>query len=225
MPTLLDELTKLKLLPWDDSRLKKSIHEFEIDSLTEQQRAEVIVSLRNFQKEFGGLGLSAIQLGLSIRVFVLGLDEGALYDCWNPELLESSETKVSWDEGCLSRPNLYVKIHRPEWVRVAFTNTLGVREEHTFYGMTARVWQHEFDHQNGILFTDRANPVYMKQALARKKKYERILRKGAKQKTLSLKEGNIKDLASSKKKKKVELWEQWGWESENKIGKRKRGKK
>lgn len=219
MPKLLDTLIKLKLIPWDDSKLKKSVPEFEIESMSEQERAEVVVALRNFQKVNGGMGLSAIQLGLSIRLFVLGLEKGAEHDCWNPELLGSSDTKISWDEGCLSYPNFYVKIHRPEWVQVAFTNTLGKKEEHTFYGMTARVWQHEFDHQNGILFTDRASPVYMKQAFARKKKYERTLRKRATKENTSKFEES--DVMRSSKKKKVKLWEKWGWENETKIGKRK----
>ena len=223
MPKLLDTLIKLKLIPWDDSKLKKSVPEFEIESMSEQERAEVIVALRNFQKANGGMGLSAIQLGLPIRLFILGLEKGAEHDCWNPELLGSSDTKISWDEGCLSYPNFYVKIHRPEWVQVAFTNTLGKKEEHTFYGMTARVWQHEFDHQNGILFTDRASPVYMKQAFARKKKYERTLRKRAKEKenTSKLSKPEGSDVVRSSKKKKVKLWEKWGWENETKIGKRK----
>ena len=78
------------------------------------------------------------------------------------------------DEGCLSFPNLYVKIKRPRTTKVRFTKPNGDTDTMKFDGMTARCFLHELDHLNGIVFTSKANPYHLEKAM----KYKRKLDKG-----------------------------------------------
>jgi peptide deformylase len=81
---------------------------------------------------------------------------------------------VYLEEGCLSYPNLWVKIKRPKKIKVRYTNPDGKTETRVFDGMSARVFQHELDHLNGILHIKRANRIHLDQA----KKLAKKLSKG-----------------------------------------------
>jgi len=92
----------------------------------------------------------------------------------NPKIIDVSSEMVTLEEGCLSHPNLFVKIKRPKFIKVRFTHPDGTTETKKFDGITARVFQHEMDHLNGILHTKRANRYHLDQA---KKLAEKINRK------------------------------------------------
>jgi peptide deformylase len=72
---------------------------------------------------------------------------------------------VSLEEGCLTYPGLIVKIKRPQHVRVRFTKPNGETITKLFTGMTARIFQHELDHLDGIIFYNKANRVHRDKAL------------------------------------------------------------
>lgn len=99
-----------------------------------------------------GLGLAAPQIGITRRVFVWGNgdDTGALA---NPRLLESSG-EVESDEGCLSLPGLSFPVRRAQWVRVEGLNESDQRVVIEATDLTARIFQHEIDHLDGVLFID-----------------------------------------------------------------------
>jgi peptide deformylase len=114
--------------------------------------------------EKNGLGLAANQVGYPWRVFAMrGSPEN--FVCYNPKIVKSSEAEVSLEEGCLTFPGLLVKIKRPQHIRVRFTTPNGDTRTETFTGMSARVFQHELDHLDGIRFFDRANRFHRDKAL------------------------------------------------------------
>ncbi len=108
-----------------------------------------------------GVGLAAPQIGKSIRMFVVdaeGFDEEACKGFKkvfiNPEILEESEEEWAFEEGCLSIPGVREDVVRPEWIKVSYFDENWDQHTIELDGLNARVFQHEFDHIDGVLFTD-----------------------------------------------------------------------
>ncbi len=101
-----------------------------------------------------GVGLAAPQIGVTKRVIVVDTGEG-LIELINPELLEMNGKQVD-TEGCLSAPGVYCDVPRAEKVRVRGWDRQGREVAYRAEGFPARAFQHEIDHLDGILFTDRA---------------------------------------------------------------------
>jgi len=110
-------------------------------------------------QEAGGVGLAANQVGVLRRLFTFddpGDEErepraGAVV---NPVLLDASEEAESADEGCLSFPGLFYPVERQLEVVVRHQDLEGAEHETTLHGFGARIWLHEMDHLNGVLFID-----------------------------------------------------------------------
>ena len=100
-----------------------------------------------------GVGLAAPQIGVSLRVFTFHVDD-QLGHLINPSLSLSDEAETD-DEGCLSFPGLYYECTRAERVVVAAVDVTGAALELTAAGLLARIFQHEIDHLDGVLFIDR----------------------------------------------------------------------
>jgi peptide deformylase len=114
--------------------------------------------------EKNGLGLAANQVGTPYRIFAMrGAPEN--FVCFNPKIVGSSKDQVVLEEGCLSYPGLLVKVKRPSMIRVRFTAPNGEIMTKQFIGMSARVFQHENDHLDGIRFFDRANKFHRDRAM------------------------------------------------------------
>lgn len=111
-----------------------------------------------------GIGLSANQLGLPYRVFVMRGDEYN-FACFNPKIVSMSDNTNTMEEGCLSFPGLIVKIQRANTVRLRFQTQSGGTDTRTFDGLSARVVQHEMDHLNGELFFNKAHRYHREKAL------------------------------------------------------------
>ena len=129
-----------------------------------------------------GIGLAAVQVGVLQRVLVIDLQEPAeeggepVKDprvFINPEILEASDTFVPYNEGCLSIPEQYAEVMRPDRVRVRWRDEQGATHEGEITGLLAVCLQHEIDHLNGVLFIDhlsrlKRDMVLKKLAKARK---------------------------------------------------------
>jgi peptide deformylase len=114
--------------------------------------------------ESNGIGLAANQVGVPYRIFAMrGAPEN--FVCFNPRIAQPSAMEVSLEEGCLTFPGLLVKIKRPQHVRVRFTKPNNDTITRQFTGMTARIFQHEIDHLDGVLFYNRANRFHRDKAL------------------------------------------------------------
>ncbi len=115
-------------------------------------------------REANGVGLAAPQIGLLQRLFVAYLPEdeedpqsGKPYVLVNPEVVKASRSQVEGEEGCLSIPTWYGLVSRPEWVLVKAQDTNGKSVRIKAEGFLARVFLHEMDHLEGILFVDRVD--------------------------------------------------------------------
>lgn len=135
--------------------------------------------LKMTMKKFGGIGLSANQCGVFERVFVIGTDQFQIV-CINPEIVAHSEEIVKDKEGCLSYPGMYLMIPRYVWIEAEFTIENGERKRMRLEGITARCFQHELDHMNGIRYTDHVGPVSIQ--LARQKQQKLMKKTQRKQK-------------------------------------------
>jgi len=122
-------------------------------------------------REAPGVGLAAPQIGLSERLIVIEYYEreededveNAPRKVWaiaNPEIIKASEEKVNGVEGCLSIPNMVGEVERHVAVQVKGLNRHGKPMKIKAEGWLARIFQHEIDHLNGVLFTDRATRVW-----------------------------------------------------------------
>lgn len=115
-----------------------------------------------------GCGLAAPQVGLSLRLFIVdGSELGEEYpDCIdfkqvfiNPEILEASEKKATYSEGCLSLPGISENVSRPETITIRYKDIDGQEHTETLTGFKARIVEHEYDHLEGNVFTDRISPI------------------------------------------------------------------
>lgn len=119
-----------------------------------------------------GLGIAANQLGFPVRAFAI--TGNPITVCFNPKVIDYSPETVYLEEGCLSFPDLYVKIKRPRTIKVRYTEPNGNIVTKVFDGMTARVFQHELDHLDGIVHTQRANRFHLEQARKKAKKMPKL---------------------------------------------------
>lgn len=134
----------------------------------EEDLQEFIGNLWDTMYHSDGIGLAAPQVGKSFRIFVIDgspLEEddpslkGLKTTFINPEILERGGDETTYEEGCLSIPNLREEIVRPERVRIRYYDRDFNLHEEAYDGIAARIIQHEYDHLEGILFTDRVAPL------------------------------------------------------------------
>jgi peptide deformylase len=130
-----------------------------IDEKVRTQAAKML----DLMYEARGLGLAANQVALPYQLIVLNLPnndrEGEVDRVFiNPEILERKGT-LEDEEGCLSFPDLYAKVRRAKTIKARAYNLKGEPLEVTVSDLTARLWQHEVDHLNGILFIDKMGPI------------------------------------------------------------------
>ncbi|KAF8037568.1 hypothetical protein BT93_B0448 [Corymbia citriodora subsp. variegata] len=106
-----------------------------------------------------GIGLSAPQVGINVQLMVFNpvgeRGEGEEIVLVNPRVIKYSKKMVPFNEGCLSFPGIYADVQRPEAVKIDALDISGARFSVSLSGLPARVFQHEFDHLQGIVFSDR----------------------------------------------------------------------
>lgn len=116
-----------------------------------------------------GIGLAANQVGLPIRMFVMGHNSNpeSAQAFYNPMVVRNVDDVEDLEEGCLSFPGVYVKIKRPKKILARWQNSKGEWQESEFDGYNCKCFLHELDHLEGIVFQDRVSAL--KWALAVKK--------------------------------------------------------
>jgi len=135
--------------------------------------AELAHSMLKFMFENNGIGLAAPQVGINKRVLVMGNQQKS-YVCVNPEII-SVEGKCRDQEGCLSYPGLWLHVDRAETIKVKYQDIIGREQEHEFSGVVARVFQHEYDHLNGVCFVNKVGKLSLD--LAKKRRAKNLKRK------------------------------------------------
>lgn len=158
----------LKLIKFPDKILREKMPDFDFKNPVLDPK-ELEKQMLACMYSYDGIGLSANQVGIRARVFVMGHsdnpDAGMAF--FNPVIIESTNTIEDMEEGCLSFPNIYVKIKRPRAIKAQWQNSSGEIEEGEFDGYNCKCFLHEFDHLEGITYQDRVSPL--KWALAVKK--------------------------------------------------------
>ena len=125
-----------------------------------------------------GVGLAAPQVGISVRVFIVDTSAFADFESMNneefklvksfkkvfvnPVIIDETGNKWNFNEGCLSIPEVRADIKRSETILIKYFDEQFNEHEHSFEGIIARVVQHEYDHIEGILFTDKISPLKRK---------------------------------------------------------------
>jgi len=165
-------LDPLPLFDENHPMLKKPIPDY-TQALPNPIMTNLVKRLHMTRKLYGGIGLSANQCGVFERVFVIGTDHFDLA-CINPKVIDVSADVMKTDEGCLSFPGLYVKIDRPTWAQVEFTDENGQTKQTRLEGLSARCFLHELDHMNGKKFTEYVGPVALQTA---RRKQEKLMKK------------------------------------------------
>lgn len=148
---------QLQIIQYPDPRLRqlsKSVEVFDdrLKALTQR-----MFELMRLDK---GVGLAAPQVGINQRVFVMNHTGQPADDrvYVNPELFDITGNEEA-EEGCLSLPGITALINRGQTLRIVAKDVNGQPFEQTESGYLARIWQHEFDHLNGVLITDRMGDV------------------------------------------------------------------
>ena len=146
----------------DDPILRKRCLPFDFDNPQEDPKM-LTVELVEAMYKYEGLGLSACQIGVDLKVFSMIYDDKPII-CFNPRITEYSEETTYMREGCLTFPGLWFPIQRAHGVNVTFANEEGENMSGTFVQLTAKVFQHEYDHMLGKLYVEYASDYMMRNA-------------------------------------------------------------
>ena len=169
-----DELTlrKFQLLPEEHPILKKEPLPWIFGENPDPQRMRLIM-LENMVAH-NGLGLSANQIGMPVKVFSMYVTNEEGIVCFNPKITRESNEKVIMKEGCLSFPELYLNISRPQMIEATYQNADGDEINVHLEDLAARIFHHEMDHMLGTTFLDRVSKGRLQSA---RKKQKILLRK------------------------------------------------
>ena len=143
----------LKLIP----NTHPILHERVKPCSKDLDRSEMSRILKENMVHYEGIGLSANQIGIGERVFVmmLNMETEETITCFNPRIIKRYEDDVWFEEGCLSFPDEIINIQRPNRIVVKYEDEDKKDHKIKLSGMAARVFLHEFDHLEGIVFTER----------------------------------------------------------------------
>ena len=163
---------KLELVKAPSDWLQKKMEPMDLENLPDNLK-EIKDAMNQVMLDNKGIGISANQVGLDMRLFVFhaeglqALSNQRVNMCINPEVVEFIEPEVEMWEGCLSFPgvNLYIKRHHK--IKAKWYNEFGKEVNGLLYGYDARCFLHELDHLNGITYDQHVSPLAFKEAQAK----------------------------------------------------------
>ena len=172
----------VKVLKYGSSVLRK--HSIEVEKGEDSK--SLIENLFNTLSKEGGIGLAASQIGVLKRVFVM--DSNPIEDTEdqverfkraviNPKIIAKSDETIVYNEGCLSIPGIYEEVVRPKKIIVNYLDESLNQVERELDGIEARIFQHEYDHLDGVLFVDRISPIRRSMLVGKLKKIMRSSKK------------------------------------------------
>jgi len=163
----------MQLVKAPDPWLEKKVQSFDFNELDAKQIESDMIELMDTE---GGIGLSANQVALDAQIFVMKphlLTNKEPFAIINPEIEKVSVNTESGPEGCLSFPELFFSVKRPRGIVAKYLDTDGKECTIELYDIDARCFLHEYDHLQGIQFTDRVSKL----KLDRAKKKRQTMRK------------------------------------------------
>jgi peptide deformylase len=169
----------------EEKFLREKTADFDFVKFTKKEINDLIKKMKETMFKANGIGLSANQIGLNLKMFVALISEKPLkrdeknkiimpspnetkfYAIFNPEIIKFSNKKSTMEEGCLSVPGIYGSVERPEKITLAGYDKNAKKIKIKAFGLLARVFQHETDHLNGILFIDKCKYIYIKSLMTK----------------------------------------------------------
>ena len=150
----------MELIPNNHPSLKQRLQVCSEDLDRQKMKDDLIACM----EKNNGVGLSANQVGISERVFVMYSDvkEKEIISCFNPFITEYSKETIKMDEGCLTWPGIWLLVERPEGIVCNFED-----------GLEARIFQHEYDHMEGTNFTRKVSRLKLDMARKRAAKMKK----------------------------------------------------
>ena len=169
----------MKLVYYPDPILGKGMEDFDFDKVKEifADAADLKEQMIDLMVSKKGIGLSAPQVGLNMRCFVIGETRESAIMVINPKILSFSEETELAPEGCLSFPDMFLNIARPSTVTAEWLDEHGEKQSGTLDGYGARCFLHEFDHLNGVVFKEKVSRLKWDRATAKKSKIRKQRKK------------------------------------------------
>ena len=164
-----------KLLEPNNRALRVRIESVSKDCNREKVRQDLIDSMEHYQ----GVGLSANQIGIMERVFIMyeNVDIRKILTCFNPKILETSKEQILMDEGCLTYQGVWLKVKRPYAVLFEYEDEKGEKHQKELVGLPSRIFQHEYDHMEGTDFTQKVSRLKIDRAMKKLNKTVKRLQK------------------------------------------------
>ena len=175
--------SEIKLVPASElSRIPTSKFSFE------EVDAEMLTNIMlDRMTEMGGVALTAPQVGLDMSMFVMGINDAKI-EVFNPKIISSSMETDVMNEGSLTYPGVLVIIKRPVSIVVEYFNKKGELQQNEFHGLTARIFQHAYDHLKGVTIKDKVSVLKWKMAVKRLDNYkQKLVKKYTQKKLLEIK--------------------------------------
>jgi len=175
--------SELKILPADELN-QGFASKFNFDEVDASMLTNIMFDRMS---EMGGAALSAPQVGLDMCMFVMGIDH-ARVEVFNPTVLSYSKEEALMNEGSLTFPGILVIVKRPIAVTVEYYNKNGELQQNEFQGLTARIFQHAFDHLQGTTMKDKVSKLKWDMATKRLNNYkQKLVKKYTQKKLLDIK--------------------------------------
>jgi len=161
--------------------LRQKAEEVSKEYVASEEFRQLVEDLKDSMKHYGGIGIAAPQIGVSLQVAIIEVPRGNRYGAEvalpltvfvNPKLELLTEELQGYWEGCLSVPGLRGFVERPRKLKVTYLNEEGEEREMTVEGFLATVIQHELDHLYGVLYVDRIKDMKL---LMFQEEYERYI--------------------------------------------------
>jgi peptide deformylase len=162
--------SELKLLPAEDLN-QGFASKFNYDDVDASMLTNIMLDRMT---EMGGVALSAPQVGLDMCMFVMGIDQARI-EVFNPKIISYSKEEIIMNEGSLSFPGILVIVKRPSSVIVEYYNKNRELQQSEFQGLTARIFQHAFDHLQGTTIKDKVSKLKWDLATKRLNNYKQKL--------------------------------------------------
>ncbi len=175
--------SEIKLIPASEL-VRSPASKFNFDEVDAEMLTNVMFDRMS---EMGGVALSAPQVGLDMSMFVMGIND-AKVEVFNPKIISSSIKTELMNEGSLTYPGILVIVKRPASVEVEYYNKVGELQQKEFHGLTARIFQHAYDHLKGRTIKEKVSDLKWKMAVKRLDNYkQKLVKKYTQKKLLEIK--------------------------------------
>jgi peptide deformylase len=158
----------MKLYLEDDPILKQKADNWDFENHI--NAAVIEREMIETMKSSNGIGLAGNQVGLLRRVFVMKLQDGREIGCFNPWIMVGDNDLINGEEGCLSFPNLWIKVERHNKITAAYLDNTGKQCIIELEGIDSRCFQHELDHLDGVTFTEHVSNLKLQMARKKQRK-------------------------------------------------------